>query len=84
MRALTFLWVLNVVLWVPGSVLCAQQSNSSNTPTITLHARGTHTVAGPLFSATSVVCDGRGNVFFDLTGPILSTGNLLRISEDGH
>ncbi len=83
MRALVFTCVLSVVLWTPGSVLHAQQSNSSNTPTITLHARGTHTVAGPLFSATSVVCDGRGNVFFDLTGPILSTGNLLRISEDG-
>lgn len=83
MRALVFPCVLSVVLWTPGSVLHAQQSNTPTVPTITLHARGAHTVAGPLFSSSSNECDGQGNVFFDLKGPIMFAGNILRISEDG-
>lgn len=83
MRSLVFPCVLSVVLWMPGSVLHAQQSNTPTVPTITLHARGAHTVAGPLFSSSSNECDGQGNVFFDLKGPIMFAGNILRISEDG-
>lgn len=83
MRALVFPCVLSVVLWMPGSVLHAPQLNTPTVPTITLHARGAHTIAGPLFSFSSHECDGRGNVFFGLAGSVQFAGNILRISEDG-
>jgi hypothetical protein len=83
MRTVVFSCVLGVVLVMPASVLRAQQSNTPTVPTITLHARGTHTVAGPLFSHSFNECDGRGNVFFDLAGSTVFAGNILRISEDG-
>ncbi len=78
-----FACALSVVLWMSGSVLHAQQSSIPTVPTITLHARGTHTIAGPLFSFSSHECDGRGNLFFGLAGSPQFAVNIRRISADG-
>ncbi|HEY6376042.1 MAG TPA: hypothetical protein VIX90_11030 [Edaphobacter sp.] len=63
--------------------LRAQQPDITIPPTFSLHIRDTHPVASPPISFSFTQCDGRGNVYFDLTGTSLFGGNILRVSGDG-
>jgi hypothetical protein len=63
--------------------MLVQQTGPPTPPTIQFNQQDAHPVSVSPFSFSSSQCDAQGDVFFDLAGPIIEVGNILRVSQDG-
>lgn len=79
LRSLALCWSLGSIC----SVMLAQQTRPPSPPTSQFNQQDAHLLSALPFSFTSSQCDAQGDVFFDLAGPIIEAGNILRVSQDG-